>query len=152
MTLVRRRRNLPTRRWNVATPVFSGQLFDELDRMFSDLQMPIENMQAYPADLYESRDALVLEMAVPGVDTEELDISLEGRQLSISGSFEDSSPDDERRYWLQSLPRGEFNRSVSLPVEVEAAEVKAEVKNGLLTLTLPKVAEAKAKKIEIQRG
>jgi HSP20 family protein len=107
---------------------------------------------SYPADLFETGDNVVLEMAVPGVQVQDLDVSIEGRQLTISGTFPNFSEKEERRYWLQTIPRGQFSRTVSLPAGVDLDNVDARVHEGLLTLTMPKAASAKARKIEITNG
>jgi HSP20 family protein len=107
---------------------------------------------SYPADLYETGDNVVLEMAVPGVQVQDLDVSIEGRQLTISGTFPNFSENEERRYWLQTIPRGQFSRTVSLPAGVDVDSVDARVHEGLLTLTLPKAVSARSRKIEITNG
>jgi HSP20 family protein len=94
----------------------------------------------------------VLEMAVPGVQVQDLDVSIEGRRLTISGTLPNLADDDGRRYWLQTIPRGQFSRTVSLPAGVDLDNVDARVHEGLLTLTMPKAASAKARKIAITGG
>jgi HSP20 family protein len=88
----------------------------------------------------------------PASRPEDLDISIEGRQLAIRGTLPNFSDNEERRYWLANIPRGEFSRNVTLPATVEMDNVQAQVRDGLLTLTMPKVAQAKARKIEITSG
>jgi len=147
MTIVRMR-NRPTRSWDLNNSPF----MQEFDRFFNDVSgsLPSNSGSAnYPADLFETDDAIVFEMAVPGVNAEELDISVEGRQLSIRGQLGDDS-EGERRYWLQTIPRGDFSRTVTLPEKVDVENIEANVKNGLLHLVMPKVAEAKVKKIEVK--
>jgi HSP20 family protein len=147
MALVRTR---PTRTWGLAPE------FDAIDRLFERMTAPTlasteDGSQAYPCDLYETDDALVLEMAVPGVKAEELDLSIEGRQLSIRATVPE--PDEEgRRYWLHGIPRGDVGRTVRLPAGIDADNVEARVHEGLLVLTMPKVQEAKVKKIAIEHG
>jgi len=107
-------------------------------------------LNGYPADLYETGEAVVLEMAVPGLTSENLDISLEGRHLTVRGNYPETS--GERRYWFKGIPRGEFTRAVTLPTAVETDKVQASIHDGFLTLTMPKVAEAQARKIAITNG
>jgi len=106
----------------------------------------------YPIDLYEDGDNVVLEMAVPGLRPEQLDISLEGRQLSIRGTLpETEEPEDSgRRYWSKGIVRGEFQRNVTVPAGVDPERITARVDQGLLILTMPKAQEAKARKIAIE--
>jgi HSP20 family protein len=155
MTMVRAQsaRPVPVQSWDLAEQA-SG-LFREFDRLFEQLSAPMLNTSSwaygYPVDLYETADNVVLEMAVPGVSVQDLDVSVEGRQLTISGTLPNVS-DEGRRYWLQTIPRGQFSRTVSLPSSVELDNIQASVHEGLLTLTMPKAAAAKARKIEITNG
>lgn len=157
MALVPRQeaRSLPAGSWNLTSPRPVTSLFEDVDRLFNELATPFygrsEWAQGYPVDLYETGEEVVLEMAVPGIDVDDLDISIEGRQLSIHGVLPDTG-DEGRRYWLQSIPRGEFRRGVTLPTGVESDGIHASVQNGLLVLKMPKVATAKARKIAIQNG
>jgi len=145
MALVRNARTLPVRRYALDP-------FEEFDRMLGEFTAPLQGRSewmGYPLDLYETDTDLVLEMAVPGVKTEDLDISIEGRQLSVRGRLPESE-EDNRRYWLQSIPRGDVSRTVKLPAAVEVDKIQAHVVDGMLTLTMPKLAEAKVHKIAIR--
>lgn len=143
-------RPVPTRDWDLSTPL---SIFKEFDELFEQFAAPEFNTsswaQGYPVDLYETNDTVVLEMAVPGVQGQDLDVSIEGRQLSISGTLPNITDDEARRYWLQTIPRGQFSRTVSLPAGVDLDAIEASVDEGLLTLTMPKAANAKARKIAI---
>jgi HSP20 family protein len=146
MALVRVNRNLPAR--------YTGTLFDEFDRVFDELATPLfSQFQTvnYPLDLYETDDHVVLEMAVPGLRADDLDISVEGRQLGIRGKLPEGSDEADRRYWLQSIPRGDMNRNVRLPTNVDVDGIEARVRDGMLVLRMPKVAEAKVRKISVER-
>lgn len=132
---------------------YPRDLFDSFDRLVEGLgrtgPMDLGETGGYPLDLYETDDALVLEMAVPGLDPEDLDLSLEGRQLTLRGTVAESEGED-RRYWLQGVPRGSFTRSLALPVNVDAETIDARVRHGMLVLTMPKAQEAKVRKIAVR--
>jgi len=146
MALVRNTRTLPVRR-------FGLDPFDEFDRMLEEFGgSPFQRggeWVSYPIDLYETDSDLVLEMAVPGLRAEDLDISIEGRQLSIRGKLPEAG-EEERRYWLQGIPRGDMSRTVKLPAAVEVDRIEAHVADGMLRLSMPKLAEAKVHKIAIR--
>jgi HSP20 family protein len=89
-------------------------------------------------------------MAVPGVRVEDLDISIEGRQLSVPGMLPEREGQG-RRYWLQDIPQGQFCRTITLPATVDVDNFEARVHDGLLVLTKPKVAQARARKIAINQ-
>jgi HSP20 family protein len=154
MAMVRSRsgRLLPSRGWDLSNV---GEILNDFDRLFAEMAgSQLGSAQAqlhYPIDLYETGESLVLEMAVPGVKAEDLDVSIEGRQLTIRGRLADTDGED-RRYWVQGIPRGEFSRTVMLPTTIVADKVQAKVHSGLLILTMPKVVEAQARKIAISEG
>ncbi len=140
MALVRMR-NRPE--WNLA-----NSLFQDFDRLFNEAA-PFTNVSpAYPADLFETDEQVVFEMAVPGVNANDLDISVEGKQLFVRGNLP-GTEDENRRYWVKTIPTGEFTRTVTLPNGVNTDNVEASVRDGMLRVSLPKVAEAKVKKIAI---
>ncbi len=153
-------RNRPGRR-SEFTDFDMNDLFGQMERM---LQMPLmhtmsqhrggsNGQRGFPIDMYETSDEVVLVMAVPGMSSAELDVSLEGRQLTVRGSLPGApeAEGDERNYWVRSIPRGEFQRIVTVPAGVDADNIQATVDKGLLTLTLPKASEAKARKIAVQQ-
>ena len=125
--------------------------FQDFDRFFNEVNNGLNNSgisNTAGVDLYETEDQVVLEMAVPGIKVEDLDVSSEGRQLTIKGKH--PTPEAEnRRYWVQGIVKGDFNRTVTLPANVQLDNVQAKVQDGILSLTMPKVAEAKVKKIAI---
>jgi HSP20 family protein len=127
-----------------AWDLINRNFFQDFDRFFNEAVVNThENL-----DLYETEEQVVLEMAVPGIKTEDLDISAEGRQLTIKGKYP-TVEDSNRRYWVQGIAKGDFNRTVTLPAHVQLDNVQAQVRDGILSLTMPKVAEAKVKKIAI---
>jgi HSP20 family protein len=124
-----------------------ANFFQDFDRLFNGVASA--NLgKGYDFDLYETDESMVLEMAVPGIKTEDLDISLEGRQLTIAGKYPETE-DASRRYWVKGIAKDEFNRVINLPTHIQTDHVQAQVRDGVLSLTMPKVAEAKSKKISI---
>lgn len=154
MALVQTRSSQSPQRARWGTQVRAdGGVFRDFDDLFEQLAGRglggASYASSYPVDVYETAENLVVEMAVPGVSAEQLDISLEGRQLAIRGSMPEADG-DSRRYWLQSVPRGDFSRTLMLPTSVDGDRIEARVVQGMLHLTLPKRDEAKARKIAVQ--
>jgi HSP20 family protein len=147
-----RRENAPTRTWDLG-PSFRD-VMNEVEPLFGELARPLAGggswASGYPVDLYETSDDVVLQMAVPGIAVDDLDVRVEGRQLTIQGRFPEEEGAEGRRYWLQTIPHGELRRTVTLPSQVDLEHVHAKVERGLLTLTLPKAADARARKIDVQ--
>lgn len=128
----------------------ADELFNGFERLFDDVSRG--DAQGLAMDFYENEDALVLELAVPGVTSSGVDVSVEGRQLTVRAELPAAPEGEARRYWMRSLPRGAFTRTVRLPVGVDVDSIEARVQNGLLSLRMPKAAEAKVRKLEIQDG
>jgi HSP20 family protein len=147
MALVRNARNVPSR-YQLDDP------FSAFDRLFQDLGGSVGSREdmVYPMDLYEDNDVLTIELAIPGVQSDDLDISIEGRQLTIRATMPPIPEGEQRRYWMQGIPRGPVTRTIRLPANVDTENVKANVHDGMLMLRIPKAAEAKVRKVEIEKG
>lgn len=105
-----------------------------------------------PLDMYETENDVVVKAAIPGVKPEDIEVTVTGDLLSIKGEFrsETEQKDEKRNYHRQERRYGSFCRQVSLPAGVNADACAADFENGVLTLTLPKVEEAKVKKVQIK--
>lgn len=101
-------------------------------------------------DIREKGDNLIARVDLPEVDPKEVDISLEGRTLSIKGERKSEKEEKEAGYCCCERYTGSFRRTVTLPEEVDAARTKASYKDGVLTITMPKSKAAKARKITIE--
>ena len=101
------------------------------------------------ADIAEYKDRFVLKFDMPGVKTSEIDITLEQGVLTISGERQTESVagDAERR--RLERPQGRFHRRFTLPDTVDAANVRATGRNGILEVTIPKQPKAQPRRIEV---
>jgi HSP20 family protein len=98
--------------------------------------------------MYEDADNVVVKLAVPTFNEEDLEISIEDNVLTISGSSKEEQEENEgKKFYYKGIKTESFSRSVSLPVRVKADVAEAEVKNGVLHITMPKAEESKASKI-----
>ncbi|MFW6082612.1 MAG: Hsp20/alpha crystallin family protein [Chloroflexota bacterium] len=105
---------------------------------------------ALAVDMYETDESVVVKTAIPGVDPDDIDISITGDTLSIKGETKVEEAVEEEDYVCRERRYGAFARSLTLPVPVEADEADAEFEDGILTLTLPKAEEVKPKAIEVK--
>lgn len=103
-----------------------------------------------PVEISETDDSLKVEVELPGMKREEIKVNLDKDVLTISGErkFETVS-DEKRRYHVTERSYGRFARSFTLPGTVDAEKIKAEYKDGVLSLTLPKVEAAKPREISV---
>lgn len=120
-----------------------GKLFEEsLVQEREGFQAPAGGA-SLAMDIYERKDALVVKAAVPGVKPEELDITVTGDVLNIKGEIKEEKESQEEKYHRREFRYGAFCRSVRLPIEVNVDKADAIFKDGILTLTLPRLEEKK---------
>ena len=101
-------------------------------------------------DILETPEEVIVQAEIPGIDAKEIEISLSGRLLTISG--EKKSDYDSSRVSCCRVERGygPFFRSIELPVEVDSKEITASYENGVLKIHMPKTKENPIKKIEVK--
>lgn len=127
-------------------------LQSEMNRMFSDR---FHGEEAFGTawnpkiDIYENDDSMVLEAELPGMKSEDFELSFENNVLTLKGERRFEKKTDEDNYHRVERAYGEFSRSFTLPHTVTVEDAKAEFDNGMLTVTLKKREETKARKIEI---
>ena len=102
-------------------------------------------------NLREDHDHIYVEALLPGVDPDKVDMNVLGNTLSLAGERAVAESDKNGRTWhRRERSPGKFLRTIELPVEIDPDQVKAEYKNGLLLVTLPKAEAAKPKRISIK--
>lgn len=104
------------------------------------------------ADLLEIEDAYVLEMELAGFQREDVNLTFENGVLTVSGRRRETEDEENARYYLRERATDQFSRSFSLPRSVNYDEVEATLKDGLLRVHLPKLAEARPRRIEVKTG
>ncbi len=102
---------------------------------------------ALPVDAYATDEDIVITAAIPGVDPNDVEITIEGDSLTIKGELK--GPMENVNYLLQERPYGTFSRTLRLNVPVQADKAEASFDKGLLTLTIPKQEEIKPKTIKV---
>ena len=99
-------------------------------------------------DIYETEEALVMVMEVPGVEKKDIDIKLEKNQLSVEGHIDFDYYKNYKPVYTE-YNVGHFSRSFTLSSEIDSEKIDAKVADGILTLNLPKVKEAAPRKITV---
>jgi HSP20 family protein len=132
-------------------------LRDAMDRFFEDrwvspgpwLTWSGAGTQSVPVDIYETADDIVVRAVVPGVKPEDIDIEYQGGVLTLRTKTEPFELDQGATCLVNEISAGQAIRQFSLPRPVQAEEASTAFDNGVLTLTLPKSAEAKPKQIKV---
>lgn len=132
----------------------------QMDRLFDDLtpanRQPADS-QVHAAwapaiEIKDSESDIVLRAEVPGVEAKDLDIQVTRDAVSISGEHRYQEQTEERNHFRSEFRYGKFRRVVSLPTQIQNNQVKADFKDGILTLNLPKVEDERRKVVKINLG
>jgi HSP20 family protein len=128
-----------------------GEMDDLFDSFFRGLDRPFSGYKAWPAiDVADEENAIVVRAEVPGCKADDIDISVHGNVLTISGEKKLSEEKKEKGYYHVESSYGSFRREITLPAEVDQSKVDATYKDGVLSVTLPKAEKAKAVKVKIK--
>jgi HSP20 family protein len=100
-------------------------------------------------DVYQTPSHIIIKSTIAGVSAEDLDITITNDMVTIRGKREKDEEITAEDYYYQECYWGAFSRSVILPVDIEADRAEAALKNGILTIKLPKVEKVKTKKIKV---
>jgi HSP20 family protein len=141
---------------------FEHQLngFSELDRLRRDLSRVLTTPGAQvgldsPAGVYpflnvtEDQDNFYIRSEVPGITMDELDVSVTGRNVTVSGERKIPAEDQQVRYHRREREAGKFRRQFNLSTDIESERVEAKYRHGMLMIILPKAESAKPRKIPI---
>lgn len=148
-------------RWNPMRE--AADLFNEFDRVFDSpvyrarMGMPLRTNDVVGSwslalDVAEKGDVFTIKASLPGINPEDLNVTLEDNVLTVQGEVKEDETIEEETYHIRERRFGSFSRSLRFPVPVNANEIVAAYDNGVLTLTVPKAEEVKPKRIEIKAG
>lgn len=101
-------------------------------------------------DVKETKDTYVFKADLPGLKENDIDISVTGNRLTISGKREEETRDESERYYAYERSYGTFSRSFTLPEGVDPNNVHADLKDGVLTVLVPKKPEVQPRRIEVK--
>ncbi len=136
-------------------------MHSEMNRMFDEMfgglarrgggrQQGREPSQWSPAlDVLQEDGDVLIRAELPGVKPEDVEITVTGDMLTISGTFHEEREQKGEQYLFQELRRGRFTRSIALPAALDRDAATANFEDGLLTLTIPKAEETKPRQIRI---
>jgi HSP20 family protein len=127
---------------------------NEMDRIFNAVGRPLHLRSVprgtFPAvNVYDRGAEAVLVAEMPGVRSEDVELTVVGDTITLQGRREES-PGEEEQYYRRERPMGVFARTITLPVPVNPEKVKAEYHDGVLRVTMEKAEQAKTRKVEIK--
>ena len=130
-----------------------SRLRDQLEEMFEEPDFALSDLSGgawVPAvDVLDGKDKLTVNAELPGFKREDLDVSIYENNLILSGERKSEEERQEGEFYRSERFYGRFQRSISLPFAVDTTKIQARYHNGVLTVTLPKSEQAKAKQIDV---
>lgn len=142
-------------KWNPMNEAFN--LRSRFDTLFEDFLWPKRTASKddslwswNPAvDVYENGDSIVVKAELPGVDKDRITVDLQGRILTLKGERSSEQEVNEEHFYRRERSHGHFERSIMLPAEVAPESIKAEYKDGVLNIQVPKPEDKKPRKIAV---
>jgi HSP20 family protein len=127
--------------------------FHDVDRFFDEDFFPLVpavSKTVKPSmDIYQTKDDIIAEVQLAGVDPKDVKITIENDILTVRGEMKKEKETKEKNYYCQEIRSGSFTRSISLPVHVKGDKARAESKDGLLKITMPKAEKKASRQIPI---
>jgi HSP20 family protein len=125
-------------------------LRDAMDRLFEDSVITPKTVSAMPKlDIKDKKDSIVVKAELPGMTEEEVDIEISDGVMTISGEKKEEKEKEEEGYYYKESHSGAFSRSFTLPADVVAEKAEADMKDGVLSIIIPKVEPKKATKVKV---
>jgi HSP20 family protein len=119
-----------------------------LDNFFTDT--PVWNSRTPAVDVQEMEDEYTMEVELPGLTDKDIELNVEDNILTLSSKKEESKEERKNGYLIRERRNHGFTRTFVLPKDVDRENIKAEFKNGLLVVNIPKKPEAKPRKIDVK--
>lgn len=131
--------------------LFDESIWDPFDH-FGSLWLSGDERGFVPrVDVSDSEKEVVVTADVPGVNPDKIEIEADEDSLTISGESEREEKEEKKSYYCLEREYGQFRRMISLPARIDPEKVKAKVKDGVLTITLPKTKESKRRQVRVEK-
>lgn len=139
-------------RWDPFRALRSRDDVFDLDDLVRDVFGRSGNALEPAIEVSESEGEVVVKASVPGIDKDQLQVSIQDDQLTIRGEVRKEEEKKGKNVYRQEIRYGLVQRAVPLPVEVDGDKAKAELKNGMLTVHIPKSAKPRSRGVQVQVG
>jgi HSP20 family protein len=130
----------------------------EMNRLFDDVLTPSGRLNNSgstfmpAAELKETEEAVHLKLEVPGLEAKDLNVEVTADSVSISGERQTETKTEEKGMFRSEFRYGKFQRVIPLPAQIDNQKVQAEYKDGILSLTLPKMEDERRKVVKVNLG
>ncbi|MDH5657279.1 MAG: Hsp20/alpha crystallin family protein [Spirochaetia bacterium] len=130
-------------------------LWSDFNRLHNELSRGFYSQDSYsngfnpPLNFYVNEDGAMVYCLVPGFNQDDIDISINDKQLQLAGKKEKETLDEKSRVVMEEIKMDQFSRNIELPFRVDADKVVAQYRDGILKISLPKAESEKPKKIKV---
>ncbi|RUR73197.1 Hsp20/alpha crystallin family protein [Chlorogloeopsis fritschii PCC 9212] len=126
----------------------------QINRLFEDTRVPNKLLErdlikVPAAELQETEDAIHLKLELPGIEAKDLDVKVTENAVYVSGERKSENKTEDKGYTRTEFHYGKFQRVIPLPAKIQNTDVKAEYKDGILNLSLPKTQAEKNKVVKV---
>ena len=133
---------------------FYNNNFKELERMQRDIESLFTQVEKRrnsfpPVNIYNNGDDIIAQFTVPGMAKKDISITFENGTLIVKGERDTNISDDKYTLVREERSYGSFSRAIEIPIQINPNSIKASLKNGILSISMTKAEEAKAKQISI---
>lgn len=136
------------RRWDPLQDLF--QVGNEVSRLLGTAESAMKGVWSPAADILETPDKFQIIVELPGIQTADVDITVENDVLTLKGERKFSEPAEQETYRRVERHYGAFGRRIALPPKCDSTKIDATMSNGLLTIDVPKVEQAKPQRIAVK--
>lgn len=123
--------------------------FRDIEKLFEDF-WPSTRLPVFSTDVYETDDKVVIETELPGVKKDEVKIAYQDGYVKIEAKKSEEKEEKKKNYYRKEIRRGSYIRTIPVPEYVDVNKTKANLRDGVLIIELPKTSETKEKGIEIK--
>ena len=141
-------------RWEPFEGIMS--LRRDMDRLFENffernpMRAGQENMDEPAIEVADAGDHMLVKVQVPGIDKEKLQLEIANDVLTVKGEMQEENKQEDKHYYRREFRYGAFSRTIPLPTGVQEDQARAQLKDGILTITVPKGEQNKSKRIAIE--
>lgn len=136
------------RRWDPLQDLF--QVGNEVSRLLGTAESAMNGVWSPAADILETPESFQIIVELPGVETADVDITVENDVLTLKGERRFAEPVGQEAYRRVERHYGAFGRRIALPPKCDSSKINATMTNGLLTIDVPKMEQAKPQRIEVK--
>lgn len=131
--------------------LFDESFWDPFEPFSSSVLAPLRQRGFPKVDISEDEEEITVTANVPGIKADDIELEVAPDNITLSGKTEKETEEKKKKFYRYEREYGSFSRTLPLPAEIDPDKVSAKVKDGVLTVTLPKVKSGRKKKVKVEK-